>query len=62
MPAGEDAGMTLTLAIIVNAVLMAGIVAAVAATIHVPFRIDRPRVFRTATYVAGSDEELRRAA
>jgi len=54
--------MTITLAIIVNAVLMAGIVAAVAATIHVPFRIDRPRVFRTATYVAGSDEELRRAA
>ena len=62
MPAGDDEGMTLTLAIVVNAVLMAGIVAAVAGTIHLPFRIDRPRAFRTVTYVAGSDEELRRAA
>ncbi|HZQ89148.1 MAG TPA: hypothetical protein VFA42_04000 [Gaiellaceae bacterium] len=54
--------MTLTLAIVVNAILMAGIVAAVAGTIRLPFRIDRPRLFRTATYAAGSEEELRRAA
>jgi len=62
MRAGEDAGMTLTLAIVINALLMAGIVAAVAGMIHLPFRIDRPRIYRTATYVARSDEELRRAA
>ena len=62
MPRGDHADMTLTLAIVVNAILMAGIVAAVAGTIRLPFRIDRPRLFRTATYAAGSEEELRRAA
>ena len=33
--------MTLTTAIIANAILMAGIVAALARFVHVPFRIER---------------------
>lgn len=54
--------MTQTIAIIVNAVLMAGIVVAVARAIHLPFRIERSRRLGTATYLPGRDEELRRAA
>jgi hypothetical protein len=55
--------MTLTIAIIVNAVLMAGIVAAVARMIHLPYRIERRLHLRHAVYVLGVEEnELRRAA
>ena len=56
--------MTLTTAIIVNAVLMAGIVAALARFIHLPFRIERQLLeLEHAVYVPGEDEhELSRAA
>ena len=55
--------MTLTIAIIVNAVLMAGIVLALARIIHLPHRIGRRLHLRHAVYVPGEDEtELRRAA
>jgi hypothetical protein len=54
--------MTQTIAIIVNAVLMAGIVLAVGRTIHVPFRIERRvKQLEHAVYVPGEDE-LSRAA
>ncbi|HEY2541913.1 MAG TPA: hypothetical protein VGH92_02560 [Gaiellaceae bacterium] len=53
--------MTLTLAIVINAVLMAGIVAAVAHVMHLPHRIERHRKLDTAVYVPGEDE-LQRAA
>jgi hypothetical protein len=53
--------MTLTLAIVINAVLMAGIVTAVAFFIHAPHRFDRRRQLETAVYVPGEDE-LERAA
>ena len=55
--------MTLTIAIIVNAVLMAGIVAAVAHMIHLPYRIERRLHLRHAVYLPGEEEtELPRAA
>jgi hypothetical protein len=55
--------MTLTLALIVNAVLMAGIVAAVARIIHLPYRIERRLHLQRAVYVPGEEENaLRRAA
>jgi hypothetical protein len=55
--------MTLTIAIIVNAVLMAGILAAVARIIHLPYRIERRLQLRHAVYVPGEEAtELRRAA
>jgi hypothetical protein len=60
-PHGDDAGMTLTLAIVINAILMAGIVAAVAHVIHLPQRFDRRRKLETAVYVPGEDG-LERAA
>ncbi|MDE3024247.1 MAG: hypothetical protein KGI93_01625 [Acidobacteriota bacterium] len=53
--------MTLTLAIALNALLMAGIVAAVGHVIHLPHRFDRHRTLENAIYVPG-DDELRRAA
>lgn len=53
--------MTLTIAIVINAVLMAGIVAAVAHVIHLPHRFDRKRPLENAVYVPGQDE-LERAA
>ena len=53
--------MTLTLAIVINAVLMAGILAAVAHVMHLPHRIDRQRKLDTAVYVPDADE-MRRAA
>ncbi|HEY5147969.1 MAG TPA: hypothetical protein VII82_14445 [Polyangiaceae bacterium] len=56
--------MTLTTTIIINAILMAGIVAALARFIHLPFRIER-RVLKLehAVYVPGEEErELSRAA
>lgn len=61
MPAGHHAGMTLTLAIALNVLLMTGIVAAVAHVIHLPQRFDRYRKLENAIYVPG-DDELRRAA
>jgi hypothetical protein len=56
--------MTLTLAIIVNAVLMAGLLAAVARVIHLPFRIERGvERLEHAIYLPGRDrDELDRAA
>jgi phosphoenolpyruvate carboxylase len=55
--------MTLTIAIIVNAVLIAGIVAAVARMIHLPYRIERRLHLQHAVYVRGVEEnELSRAA
>jgi hypothetical protein len=62
--AADDAGMTLTTTIIANAILMAGIVAALARFIHLPFRIERhvPKL-EHAVYVPGEEEhELSRAA
>ncbi|HEY8028767.1 MAG TPA: hypothetical protein VIE38_04565 [Gaiellaceae bacterium] len=54
--------MTQTIAIIVNAVLMAGIVLAVARMTHLPFRIERRvETLEHAVYVPGEDE-LSRAA
>jgi hypothetical protein len=54
--------MTQTIAIIVNAVLMAGIVLAVARMIHLPHRIERSvEKLEHAVYVPG-DDELQRAA
>ena len=58
--------MTLTTTIIINAILMAGIVAALARFIHLPFRIER-RVLKLehahAVDVPGEEErELSRAA
>lgn len=54
--------MTLTIAIIVNALLMAGIAAAVARTIHLPFRIERGRRLEHAVYLPRHAHELDRAA
>jgi hypothetical protein len=62
--APDDAGMTLTTAIIINAILMAGVVAALARFVHLPFRIERrvPKL-EHAVYVPGEEEhELSRAA
>jgi hypothetical protein len=55
-------GMTLTLAIVINAILMAGICVAVAHVIHLPHRIERKLKLGNAMYVPGDDSELRRAA
>jgi len=60
--ARNDGGMTQTIAIIVNALLMAGVVAAVARAIHLPFRIERPRIPRRAVYEPREEDELSRAA
>ena len=55
--------MTTTLALIVNAVLMAGIILAVAWTIHLPFRIGRGvRRLENAVYLPERGHELDRAA
>lgn len=55
--------MTTTIAIIVNAVLMAGIVLAVARMIHLPFRIERGiRRLEHAVYLPERADELDRAA
>ena len=56
--------MTQTIAIIVNAVLMAGIVGALAIVMRIPFRLDRRRAAGNVVYVPGSEDEreLSRAA
>jgi len=54
--------MTLTLAIVINAILMAGVCVAVAHVIHLPHRIERKLKLGNAMYVPGDDSELRRAA
>jgi hypothetical protein len=56
--------MTLTTAIIVNAILMVGIVVAVARFIHLPFRIEKHLLkLEHAVYVPGEEEhELSKAA
>lgn len=55
--------MTLTIAIIVNAVLMAGIALAVAAVIHLPYRIERGlRRLEHAVYLPERRDELDIAA
>jgi hypothetical protein len=58
--AADDADMTLTTAFIVNAIFMAGIVAALARFIHLPFRIERQVLkLEHAVYVPGEEEEER---
>ncbi|MGZ4393619.1 MAG: hypothetical protein ACXVRK_16100, partial [Gaiellaceae bacterium] len=60
---GDDAVMTQTMAIIVNGLLMAAIVAALARIIHLPFRIERPRIAsRAADLPHEEQDELARAA
>jgi hypothetical protein len=55
--------MTQTIAIIVNALLMAGIVVALARVIHLPFRFERPRILGRVAELPREDEgELPRAA
>jgi len=54
--------MTLTTALIANIVLMAGIVTALAAVVRIPFTLPRPRVLANATFVAGVEDELSKAA
>jgi hypothetical protein len=56
--------MTLTIAVIVNALLMAGIVAALSYVMHLPFGFDRRRTLGTAVYLPrdGNRDELDRAA
>jgi len=55
--------MTLTIAIIVNAVLMASIILTVGRTIHLPFRIERGlRRLEHAVYLPERRDELDRAA
>jgi hypothetical protein len=54
--------MTLTIAVIVNAVLMAGIVAALAYFIHLPHRIDRHLIREHAIVIPRDEDELSRAA
>jgi hypothetical protein len=53
--------MTTTTAILVNVVLMAGIAAALAAVIRIPFKLPRPRVLAQSQRVA-PEHELSRAA
>jgi len=54
----DDAGMTLTTAIIANAFLMVGIVAALARFIHLPFRIEGQLLkLEHAVYVPGEEED-----
>jgi len=54
--------MTLTSAIILNAILMTGIIVALAGVIHLPFRIDERLSLGHAVYVPGEEEDLSRAA
>lgn len=56
--------MTLTTAIVANAILMVGIVAVLARFIHLPFRIEKQLLkLEHAIYVPGEEErELSRAA
>lgn len=56
--------MTLTIALIINAVLMAGIVAVLAVVMRIPFRLDRPHVgaHTVARSEAEDAPELSRAA
>jgi hypothetical protein len=62
-PSADHVAMTLTIAIIVNAVLTAVIVAAVARMIHLPYRIERRIHLRHAVYQPGEeDNELSLAA
>ena len=55
--AADHVAMTLTIAIIVNAVLMVGIVAAVARMIHLPYRIERRLHLRHAVYYEPGEED-----
>jgi hypothetical protein len=50
--------MTLTTAIILNAILMVGIVLALARLIHLPFRIEK-RLPKHAIYMPGREEDDR---
>lgn len=54
--------MTLTTAIIINAVLMAGIVAALAYFIHLPHRIERHLIREHVIAIPRDEDELSRAA
>jgi hypothetical protein len=54
--------MTLTLAVIVNALLMAGIVAALAYFVHLPHRIERHLLREHPVAAVPEEDELLRAA
>ena len=54
--------MTLTIAVIINAVLMAGIVAALAYFIHLPHRIERHLMRERMIAVPRNEDEFSRAA
>lgn len=56
--------MAQTTALIVNALLMAGIIVTLAFVMHIPFRLDRARRRTNVTYVPGREDEreLSRAA
>jgi hypothetical protein len=54
--------MTLTIAIIINAVLMAGIVGALAYFIHLPQRIERHLIRERVIAIPRDEDELSRAA
>jgi hypothetical protein len=54
--------MTTTTAIIINAILMAGIVAALAYFIRLPHRIERHLIREHVIAFAPDDDELARAA
>ena len=54
--------MTLTIAIIVNALLMAGIVAALAYFVHLPHRIERHLIREHTVAVPREEDELPIAA
>ena len=63
MPAGNDGGMTQTIAIIVNALLAVGLVTGLAVVMHVPSRLHRHRALQHAVYRPGTEEQqLSRAA
>jgi hypothetical protein len=53
--------MTPTTALIVNLILMAGIAAALAAVVRIPFKLPRPRVLAKTQRIA-PERELSRAA
>ncbi len=55
--------MTQTLAIIVNALLAAGLVTALTLVMRTPYRLHRSRAFEHAVYKPGTEEQqLSRAA
>ncbi len=62
MHLADDDGMTLTLAVLVNAILMAGIVGVLARVMHLPFRIERRLAHAQPEEPVRDEVELSRAA